>query len=129
MKSKQEVIELAWGEYYSLLKDKLSEDGSILGWEMLILGIDPHKINISVVDGRIIPDKILSLDKNNDWIPISTRPPSTGDYFVEYEDNQIKILKYDTRLDDFSNGHRSGYIKRVKYWQPITLPQNSLYNG
>lgn len=127
MKTKQEVIQEAWGEYYDSIQDELDKDGWLHSAVRpdIDLDLDVELQNNNWIIGEseyIRPKSLQGIEDNNGWIRI------------ESEDDLPKDLVYlYSEYGDIIKGHlfnHYGYYAQPKYithYQPIIKPKPPIY--
>lgn len=124
MKSKQEVIQEAWGELYALNKSNINEDGFHYGlWVNSVNGKVPLKDYITDGDGMYAPKSLSGIETNNGWIRIDSEtdlPKKQGNYWacINGEIQSVWFEPCELYNDMWRN---------VTHYQPIIKPEFPIY--
>lgn len=74
--TKQDVIEEAYGDQYSIVKNNIDENGCLCRFECIKLGINTDNMTIIDFDVEedqydvLVPNSIVGINNNNGWIKI-----------------------------------------------------------
>lgn len=126
--TKQEAIQMAWGDNLDIVKDKCDSDGFI----NIVNFLNPGKISIEVkyiVRIKLVrPDSLKGLSTNNGWIKVESEADlpynfPTECWFICYDG--IYLGEYDMGTKAFyCNGET---YHPVTHYQPIVKPNKPLY--
>lgn len=140
MKSKQEVIQEAWGKYWGQVKDHVDENGKLKYfhcWQIFGDGVKSDRnfydhelqdksLNLQNCDWDMAyyPKAIEGLSNNNGWTRIESEadlPKEAGSYWViRSHGDDVGIAYFDMGFTNYD-----GY--RVTHWQPIIKPEAPIY--
>lgn len=132
MKSKQEVIQEAWGENYEEFKDNIDDNG----WAIyphsqkheMIENIRPIEFRFNSSDFR--PKSLAGIETNNGWTRIESEADLLniiGKYehvFLMGIDGEIGI-GFTIVLNDKVS--RKYWLENATHYQPIIKPQSPIY--
>jgi len=124
--TKKEKIQEAYGEYWELVKDVVSEHGWV---NRDLLNIDDindfHTESVFYVDDTLRPKSLQGIENNNGWVKIE----SEADLPID------KSTQYSTCKEDkvFQSTINCGTVKhwfnigKITHYQPITKPLKPIY--
>lgn len=138
MKTKEEVIKEAWGDYWlnmsaELRKIVVLNSGSLhlrdfikeFGFEDSFL--DKFEVYQSplVSISLIIPKSLKGIKDNNGWIKIESEsdlPNENDNYWVRYKDGRYSMSSYANH-----KLFNEDWIKKYSHYKPIIKPKPPLY--
>lgn len=120
MKTKQEVIQEAWGEYWDKAKPYVDENGWVYGnFEF------EHSVELELEGYDVIrPKSLQGIETNNHWISID------GNIKVDNGKYWVRLFNPDTNIESFEvinvlHGVIDYYF--ATHYQPIIKPQAPIY--
>lgn len=143
MKSKQEVIQEAWGKYWTHVKDHVDENGKLKHshcWKIFGDGINSDRnfyeneledksLNLQNCewDMAYYPKAIEGLSNNNGWTRIESEadiPKEITECYVYDDDGDISCFTFG--IDDCSGLE---YLKEqgITHYKPIIKPEAPIY--
>lgn len=142
MRTKEEVIKEAWGEYWDKLTPDMQElclqknDGGLHQRDLFSLFQDvdleffEYYSSISAEEpyrkNGIRPKSLSGIEDNNGWIRIESEedlPKDCGDYWVYDDDGDIGYYMFNLFEEDFEHVKENG----ITHYQPIIKPKPPLY--
>lgn len=136
MKTKEEVIREAWGEYYEIVKDEINDNGWYNFFDLDCTERKRklwHFENVLMTQSEeghyIRPKSLKGIENNNRWISIKSEedlPKEKGSYWI-LSINEDAVSTYFNGIDFVT--HYGAYTPLVHtfYYQPIIKPKKPLY--
>lgn len=126
MKTKEEIIREAYGEYYDLVKHDINSGG----WIPERLWYDtmktPYMDYQDASTGYLRPLALKGIETNNSWTKIESEsdlPKEDCNVWVMFENGEMDSQRYIHIFKNFSTHH----YKHITHYQPIQKPLPPLH--